>query len=243
MLLEDMYERKISELELKEFSDIEVNNYLNQVQKLDFLPLQYVSNKAMFNSKYYFVNSDVLIPKQETEQLINISKEIISNKNHKNVLDIGTGSGIIAIELKLKFPDVNVFATDISGKALMVAQKNAKIHNVNVIFEQLDLINQKLSTKIDFIVANLPYLHEAVSIDTKTKENEPHLALFSPNKGTHIFERLFDKVANYQIPMALEVGHDNAQLIIEIGKNTLKEAKFEIIQDINGYERFILINY
>jgi release factor glutamine methyltransferase len=243
MLLEDIYEVNISELETHIFSVEEQNNYLSQVAKLDFLPLQYVSQKAMFNGKYYFVNSNVLIPKQETEQLVMIADQIIKEKKYTNIIDIGTGSGIIAIELGIANPNLKIIATDISKFALEVAKKNANTHKQNITFKNCDLITDELIYQAEFIVANLPYLHDEVHVDAKTKQNEPHLALYSLEKGTLIFKRLFEKLKSYPIPLLLEVGHDNAELIIEIAKNILQSPKFKIIKDINNINRFVVINY
>jgi release factor glutamine methyltransferase len=243
MLIEDIYETKITELENHNFSVNEQNYYLNQVIKLDFLPLQYVSQKAMFNDKYYFVNKNVLIPKQETEQMIKIANQMIKDNKYNNFVDIGTGSGIIAIELGLANPGLNLTATDISNLAIEVAEKNAKKYNQKINFICCDLITDQIIDSIDFIVANLPYLHDEVDVHPKTKNHEPHLALYSPEKGTLIFQKLFHKTRLYSIPMLLEVGHDNAEMIITIAKNILHNPRFQIIKDINNINRFILIDY
>lgn len=245
MLLEDILARPISYLDYESevnWTKIELANYIAKVQKLKLIPLQYVTNNATFNGYEFYVDQNVLIPKQETEQLVMIGANLIEKYQLTNIIDVGTGSGIIAICLAKKFMKCKITALDISQQAINVAVKNSLKHQVEITFKVQDLITKQDIKPKQLIIANLPYLHQNIDIDNRTINNEPHLALFSENEGTFIFKRLFEQLkTTKQLVIALEVGHDNAEQIASLAYEILGKVTIEIIKDINNYDRFIVI--
>lgn len=159
-----------------------------------YKPVQYIIGQSEFFGRHYFVNEDVLIPRPETEQLVQLTIDSISkNKNYKRILDVGTGSGCIAVSLAIELPEISVSACDISEKALETAKKNADALDAGVSFFECDVIhfNQDLLPEWDLIVSNPPYVTES---DKKQMQQnvmawEPHLALFVTDEDPLIFYR------------------------------------------------------
>lgn len=221
-------------------------NYLHQVleriKKNE--PIQYIFEEAFFYGYNYYVNSSVLVPRQETEQLV----EAIENQYDKNsslqILDICTGSGCIAITLSKIFANANITALDIDTKALEVAKKNNIILNANVNFQQKDILKETLNEKYDLIVSNPPYVRyqEKNEMKPNVLDYEPHIALFVPNDDALVF---YERISQ----LAIEHLNPNGWLFFEINQYLGKETKeliknfgfsnVEIIQDFRGNDRII----
>lgn len=172
---------------------------LNMLQQLvQHTPLQYVLGYETFMNLRFAVTPSVLIPRPETAQLV---KQIIEENKHRSslrILDVGTGSGCIAISLAYYLPDAQVTAVDVSKEALLVAQKNAHSIGVNVQFKHLDFLKDAASLlpEFDILVSNPPYVLESEKIDIEEHvlQHEPHLALFVPNQTPLLF---YQAIANY----------------------------------------------
>ncbi len=189
-------------------------------------PIQYILGETEFFELCFEVNEHTLIPRPETEELV----RLIIDKNKNNIqnikiLDIGTGSGCIAIALAKNLPNAQVFAYDISEKTLAVAGRNAKRNNLAVTFIQGDILTETtLKNKFDIIVSNPPYVRnlEKSEIKPNVLEYEPHIALFVEDDDALLFFRKITK-------LALENLSKNGQLYFEInqylGKETLKLVK------------------
>jgi release factor glutamine methyltransferase len=194
------------------------------------------------------VNENVLIPRPETEELVDwilSNNRIIETSNPLKILDIGTGSGCIAISLAKNLPNAQVYAIDVSEQALATAEKNAKRNNVNVIFIQKDILaTEDLGQQFDIIVSNPPYVRnlEKEEIKKNVLNNEPHLALFVQDNDALIF---YTKIAN----LAQKNLSDNGQLYFEINQYLGKEMiallqnlnfkNIELRKDIYGNDRMI----
>ncbi|MGB1205639.1 MAG: peptide chain release factor N(5)-glutamine methyltransferase [Chitinophagales bacterium] len=230
-----------------------LDKYLQRLQKNE--PIQYVLGKADFYGMNLAVNDAVLIPRPETEELVAFileeKKKIEEAKNEQNnnlsVLDIGTGSGCIALALKKENPTFEAFATDVSQKALAVAKKNAEKENLKVSFLQADILKEidwNKFSKYDIIVSNPPYItvEESSMMTENVLEYEPHLALFvSENESALLF---YDTIARF----ALEKLKKNGRLFFEINENYANECVVllekkgfhcELKRDINGKFRMI----
>ena len=149
-------------------------------------PVQYIIGNVDFYNINLLVNENVLIPRFETEYLV--EKTINYAKNLKeplDILDIGTGTGAIAISL-VKNLSCNVLATDISKKALEIANENAKRNNVKINFKQSDIL-ENVKGKFDIIISNPPYISKDEIIDPLVKNNEPHIALYADNNGLYFY--------------------------------------------------------
>ena len=229
-----------------EFSENEIelwNDILDKLKKE--IPIQYILGTTHFYDLEFEINPNVLIPRPETEELIDwIIKENSANNNLK-ILDIGTGSGCIAISLVKNIKNADVSALDVSIKALATAQKNAVKNNVNINFIHKNILETiDLNQKFDIIVSNPPYVRnlEKHEIHKNVLNNEPHLALFVEDDDALIFYRKIAELA--QINLA-----QNGQLFFEINqylgsetKNLLEKMNFkniELRKDIYGNDRMV----
>ncbi len=171
--------------DLTAIEEDQLNNFTNRLLKNE--PIQYVLNEAWFYGLRLYVNKQVLIPRPETEELVEwILKNISNRKAELSILDVGTGSGCIAIALKSKLPNATVYAFDISEEALSVARKNATKLGTTVNFITVDILDKTTWPTLnafDIIVSNPPYIPEfdKPTMHANVLANEPHLALFVPN--------------------------------------------------------------
>lgn len=214
-------------------------------------PIQYIKGVETFFGRDFIVNEDVLIPRYETEELVeNILYRIDDYfTDYKNITlcDVGTGSGAIAISLALEEPRLQVIATDISNQALGVAKQNAKQLDANVLFKQGDMLQpiKDLETKVDIFVSNPPYIPDCQQIEAMVKDNEPHVALFGGNDGLYFYRKIFKEVKDVlhdRALLAFEMGFDQRELMEQAVKEYFNDP-FEIIKDINGKDRMLFIYY
>ena len=220
-------------------------NTLNEIiEKLNNgYPVQYLIGNVEFIDSIIKVDKRVLIPRFETELLvektINYANKIFSNKI--NVVDLGTGSGCISIALK-KHLDCDIDAIDISKDAIKLAKENAKLNKVNINFINKDMINE-LDKNYDIIISNPPYISKNAYIEKGVLDNEPHIALFAENNGLYFYERIINnhlKRLNKPGLIAFEIG-DNQEKELEkiIVNNNIKKYKFEV--DLTKRVRYLFI--
>ena len=230
-----------SESELKIWSSI-----LEQLKKE--IPIQYILGVTHFYGLEFEVNSAVLIPRPETEELVDwiVQKSKIKNqKSTIKILDIGTGSGCIAIALAKNLPNAQVFALDVSEQALATAKTNAELNQVTIQFlHQSILETENLCQQFDVIVSNPPYVRELEKQEIKKNvlDNEPHLALFVEDNDALIFYRkiaqLAQKNLNPQGQLYFEINQYLGQEMLDL----LREMGFKnsvLRQDIYGNDRMI----
>ncbi|MCG2610547.1 peptide chain release factor N(5)-glutamine methyltransferase [Flavobacterium sp. SM15] len=212
-------------------------------------PIQYILGETEFYGLPFFVNENTLIPRPETEELVDwIIKENSKDKELK-ILDIGTGSGCIAISLAKDLPNAKVYAMDVSEKALEIAQKNAKRNKVTVIFlHQSILETEDLLATFDIIVSNPPYVRnlEKEEIKKNVLDYEPHLALFVEDTDALLFYRKISELAVKNLS-------ENGQLFFEINQylgkemtdllGNLKFQNIELRKDIYGNHRMLKGNF
>ena len=239
---------------------ISQNFLLNETQILQFqdalqklrtgLPYQQIVGKAEFFGETFFVNENVLIPRPETEELVEIAIKKIQERRAKNqnlisdlkILDIGTGSGIIPVILKKHFPEAKVFALDIFEKAIEVAKSNAENLKTDIAFLQQDYLNENLDGLFDVIISNPPYIgkSEISEIENSVKNFEPNIALFSPTEDALIFyikiAKDCEKYLNKGGLMFLEINQKLGTETLELFQN-LSHA--ELLEDLSGNDRFI----
>ncbi|KRK64583.1 N5-glutamine S-adenosyl-L-methionine-dependent methyltransferase [Companilactobacillus tucceti DSM 20183] len=207
-------------------------------------PVQYILGYAYFMDKTFTVNENTLIPRQETEEMV---QRIISDHSDgkKSILDIGTGSGIIAINLGLTFPDDDILATDISKGALKVARLNADNYQTNnVFFKQSDLFENIENEKFDVIVSNPPYISfdEKRVMDQSVIKYEPDLALYGENNGLEFYQDITKVASNYlnsDGSLYMEFGYHQKNEIKKIFANNMPEYQVEFYKDINGNDRYL----
>lgn len=232
----------ISGTKLTEEQTILLHSILDRLKT--FEPIQYIIGETEFFGLPFHVTKDVLIPRPETEELV----ELILNENKKSglkVLDIGTGSGAIAIALAKHLEKADIEAWDISEEALKIATLNSDSNAVNIIFRNVDVLkNYPTDTKFDIIVSNPPYIleKEKSGMDQNVLDYEPHTALFVPDNNGLLF---YDRIAD----IALDLLEPNGKLYFEInqrkGEDTVQLVKSKgfinvcLFQDLNKNDRMV----
>ena len=208
-------------------------------------PVQYIVGNVDFYNSNFIVNKNVLIPRFETEELvlntINFIKEYF--KVPIKVLDIGTGSGAIAISIK-KEVNSEVYATDISKEALAVAKENADRNGVSINFINTN-IYEGITNKFDVIISNPPYIRHDEEIDDLVKNNEPHMALYADNNGLYFYEEILKnikKILNDKYLIAFEIGKDQAKDITNIIEKFLPESNIILKKDLEGRDRMLFVH-
>ena len=235
------------------FSKSEILNWNAILEKLKIqIPIQYIIGTTHFYGLEFIVDENVLIPRPETEELVDWIVKLnskLSKKKNLKILDIGTGSGCIAVSLAKNIPNSEVFAIDVSEKALAIAKKNAILNKVPVTFLHKNILETKnLSRKFDIIVSNPPYVRnlEKAEIKPNVLDNEPHLALFVPDNDPLIFYKKIAELAAANL-------NPNGQLFFEINQYLGKETQelleyiglknIELRKDIYGNDRMIACNF
>ena len=209
-------------------------------------PVQYIVGDVDFYGNIIKVNKNVLIPRRETEELVEKTmeyiKKLFSNQDI-NILDIGTGSGCIPITLKKHFPNSTVSAVDISQEALDVAVDNSLSNNVSINFILSNLF-ENVSGKYHCIISNPPYIKEDEEIMDIVKNNEPHLALYAPNEGLYFYEQIIKEANKYledKFIIAFEIGETQGQDILTIAGKYFPKAKLILEKDLQHLDRFVFI--
>lgn len=222
------------------------NNLFERLQNGEMI--QYILGEAYFYGKKFYVSPDVLIPRQETEQLISLTLELIKNnfsKANLNIADVCTGSGILGITLKNHLVESNVTVTDISESALDICSKNIAKFNQNIRVLRGNFIEPLIKTneKFDVIVCNPPYIENESEIDPRTWEQEPHLALLA-KPGTLFYEELIKNIPilmNEHFLVSFEIGEDLTNRLTEILNKYNLEGCYKFEKDIYGKDRFLFI--
>ena len=218
--------------------------YLSRIEKRKkHIPLQYIINKQNFYGLDFYVNESVLIPRYDTENIVDrIVKDCKENKC-LSVLDLCTGSGCIAVSLK-KNGFEKVYAADISDKALAVAKHNAKLNNADIIFLQSDLYeNFPKEIRFDIIVSNPPYIStdEIARLEKQVRDFEPKLALDGGRDGLDFYKKIINlskDFLNNKGRLYLEIGYDQSKDVVDLAK---KEGydNIVVIKDLSGRDRGI----
>ena len=224
-------------------------------------PVQYIIGETEFYGRKFKVNPNTLIPRPETEELVQLTinsyksrgeqllignKKIFNSQSSLSVLDMGTGSGCIAISLACELPNAQVYAYDISENALKVAKENAVMNKVNVIFEQVDILNPSPSSLSLFsiIVSNPPYVMNAEKLEMEQNvlDYEPHLALFVEDSNPLIFYKAIAEFASKKlinqglciVEVNQAFGLETAELFWNQGFRSV-----EVVKDMFGKDRMV----
>ena len=228
---------KASDEVIKKF-ETEFNKYLYENK-----PIQYIIGYQTFYGYNYVVDERVLIPRYETEELVEnvilLYDEYFDGKK-VDVCDIGTGSGAIAITLALEEKNMNVMASDISSEALEVAEINNKKYNANVKFLLGDMVEPLYGNKFDIIVSNPPYIPDSEHVMSLVKDNEPNIALFGGNDGLKFYRIIVEnlnKIAKEKFILAFEHGYDKNKEIEELILEHYPNAKVIHKKDMQGRDR------
>ena len=219
-----------------------LNDYIRRI--VDGEPYQYVLGYSYFLSHRFIVTPDVLIPRQETEQLVLETADLINKHLHGkvSVLDMCSGSGCIGISLA-KLIDVEVDMVDISKKANKIAEKNNELNKTNCHIYESDMFNSLPLKKYDVIISNPPYIKDESTVDKMTMLNEPHLALFA-NPQTKFYEEIMAKCSDFLAKngiLAFEIEEDMEEKLTKLVKKYLPDSSFYFKKDIYNKTRFLYI--
>lgn len=215
-------------------------------------PIQYIKGVETFFGRDFIVNEHVLIPRYETEELVEQIlyriDDYFADYDTISLCDVGTGSGAIATTLALEETRLQVVATDISSEAIEVAKENARKLNANLSFMIGDMLEPLITSqqKVDIFVSNPPYIPREQNIESIVKDNEPNVALFGGNDGLYFYRKIFQnvqKVLKDKALLAFEMGFDQREQMEQLVQQYFPKERFEIIKDMNGKDRMIFIYY
>ena len=240
-----LFSNSLSEQMSKEIE----NKYFSLIEKhiKEDVPLSHLVGFEYFYDRKFKVTKDVLSPRMETEELIYKVIEYVkaSNKNNFKILDLCTGSGIIAITLKKELSQfsIDVVASDISEEAIKVAKENAQSHDATIKFIQSDIFNN-IADKFDIIVSNPPYIDrkDEVTMQDNVLKYDPHLALFAEEEGMYFYRKIIEQANDYLNENGViffEIGYDQKDKIIKLAD--LNGYSAEVYKDINGRDRMAFL--
>ena len=229
-LLNDMYGNSLDE-ELAKYDD----NY----------PVQYIIGYVDFYGYKINVNKNVLIPRFETEGLVEKTNKLLSKYNltNTNALDIGTGSGCISIVLKHLNPNLGIDALDISNDALKVAKNNAIENNVDINFINKDIREFTSNKKYGLVISNPPYVDYDEEVDVKTKY-EPQNAIFADNNGLYYYDYILNNISKMlddKFILAFEIGYNQGDYLKELASKIFIDSNIIVEQDLYGRQRYLFI--
>lgn len=252
LLLEHVCHLETQELYLKMSEEIEEEI----IEKFDDIfyvylyenkPIQYLIGSSCFYGYDFKVNEHVLIPRYETEELVeNVLyryDEYFKGKKVE-VCDLATGSGCIAISLALEEKNMHVVATDISFEALEVAKENNKKFNAGVTFLQGDMLEPLKGRKFDIFVSNPPYIPTEEDVMSLVKDNEPNIALFGGADGMKFYRIILSGVKEFlkeKAIIAFEHGYDKKEEMLKLAKQYFPKCKVEVLKDLEGKDRMTFI--
>ncbi len=223
-------------------------------ERIRHVPLQYITHRVEFMSLDFFVDERVLIPRPETETLVETVLKKAHNKQYSNrkitIMDIGTGSGNIAVSLAKNLSNTEIYASDISQEALTIAKENVQKHkvadNVHLLHGDLfGVFNSHIEKgNVDFIVSNPPYVSESEwkNLEPELRDHEPREALVAGKDGLCFYRQIIKEAADWLKPegcLVIEIGETQAKTIIKLMENEGHYGDIELIKDLQGKERVI----
>lgn len=220
------------------------------LQHADGMPIQYMMGFEEFYGRPFTVNEAVLIPRPETEELIYHTLHkipaLFGARQDVSLVDIGTGSGAIAVTMKLEMPSLDVMATDVVPQSLAVAKGNAKRLEADIMFVEGDLLQPFIAEKktFDIVLSNPPYIPEgdALTMSNVVTDHEPHTALFAGEDGLDLYRRFAEElpyVLNTPSLVGFEIGVGQGEKVAELLRKALPKAHVTIEYDINGKDRMV----
>ena len=231
---------------LKKYYKGNIEDAIKRLEKGE--PVQYIVGNQDFFGYIINVDNRVLIPRRETEELVEEVIKRSKNFNALKIVDIGTGSGAISIALSKEL-NTKVIATDISLDAIEVAKENVKENNADVELFQGDMLEPliKNDIKVNILVSNPPYIKEDEEIEKVVYNNEPHLALYAKEDGTEFYRKILkdcSKVLEEKYLIAFEIGETQGIVVRELAYKYLKDIKVEVKKDLSGKDRMVFVyNY
>lgn len=209
-------------------------------------PLQYVLGNVNFYGKKFYINENVLIPRFETEELVENTIKLINElfTEPVDIIDLGTGSGVIGLTLEKKVSTKTVDLIDIDKKALEVTHKNCELLNSKANIIESDFLSNIPNKKYDVIISNPPYIKDNEEIEDIVKNNEPHIALYAGVDGLDCYEKILREVKNYmkeKCLIAFEIGYTQSEDVIKLANKYLDNIKISVKKDLSDKDRMLFI--
>ncbi|MDX9893345.1 MAG: peptide chain release factor N(5)-glutamine methyltransferase [Patescibacteria group bacterium] len=234
----------------KQISCQKINKFKNLIiQRSKAIPIAYLTNQKKFFGLNFYVNRNVLIPRPETELLVEETIKLAGST--ATIADIGTGSGCIAVSLANNLKQAKILASDISPQALKVSKKNAKINRVKINFKIGSLLKPWVDEKLEIIVANLPYGNKKIWQDLTPREKkslffEPKIALYAPELGLGLYRQLFNQINKLKHRpkyLIAEIDPSQNQTIKNMAKKYFPLAEIIIKKDLAKLNRMVIISF
>lgn len=234
----------------QEMDDALVDAYYKKVDRLlAHEPLDHILGYSYFYGFKFLVNEDVLIPRPETEELVaNVlaSYDEFFAGQEVEAIDVGCGSGAIAIAVALEEKNIHMQASDISEHAIAVAKENAKNLEANVAFKVGDMLQPFIESnhKVDILISNPPYIPQDEKMEDSVVDFEPHVALFGGSDGLHFYKEIFKhahKVIKGKSFLAFEIGYNQKDALLKEADIYFPNDKKEVLKDLNGKDRMLFI--
>lgn len=228
----------------KYLKDSDIDSAIKKLE--EGIPVQYIVGNVDFYGYEFKINESTLIPRFETELLVEKTYNYIKkyfDKEKIKILDIGTGSGCIAITLNKLLDNSRVTAVDISKDAIAVARENNKINNTDVNFIESDVFSN-INDKYDVIISNPPYINYDEDIMDVVYNNEPHMALYADNNGLYFYDKILRECRDYlndKFLIAFEIGYKQGNDIINIINKYFDNVNISLEKDYSGRDRFIFV--
>lgn len=214
----------------------------------DYKPIEYILGYTYFLGNKINVNSNTLIPRNETEEVVMEAIEVIKRHKYSKILDLASGSGAIAISVKKLLTNVEIIGSDISDGALEVARNNAKSNQVDVDFYKSDVLEKfiKENYKFDLIISNPPYVSYDYELPNKIIEHEPKMALYALEDGMYYYRKIMQDsklVLNSKGSIVFEIGYNQKEKIINLAQELLTNYTIEVKKDLSGNDRIVIIEF
>lgn len=232
----------------KKVSNEDVELFKNQIDIIkNNKPVQYLLGTVNFYGYEFTINESVLIPRFETEELVEKTIEFIKNRfpnQRLKVIDLGCGSGVIGITLKKKIPALDITCLDISKEALEVTRENAQRLEVDINIIEGDMLTN-INDKYDCLISNPPYIRKDEQIEAIVKDNEPHIALYAGDDGLDYYRKILEKAKsnlNNKYLIAFEIGKEQKETVTNIAREYFNDAIIECKKDLQDNDRMIFIH-
>ena len=233
---------EVNEDVLDKFADM-LSQYI-----FDYRPIEYILGYTYFCGHKIYVDENTLIPRHETEEVVEAAIEVINKHEYKNILDLASGSGAISISVKNVLPSIDIIGSDISEGALKMAKRNANSVGVNVDYIESDVLDYFINhnMKFDMIISNPPYVSFDYELPNEIIGHEPKIALYAKEDGMYFYRKILEdssKVLNKGGSIVFEIGYDQGKKIKELASNILSDYSIEVRKDIANNDRIVIIEF
>ena len=241
---------KLILIENDEVSDDVLDKFADMLSQyiFDYRPIEYILGYTYFCGNKLYVDESTLIPRHETEEVVEAAIEVINKHGYKTILDLASGSGAISISVKNVLPSIEIIGSDVSSGAIKVAKRNANSVGVNVDYVESDVLDHFIyhDMKFDMIISNPPYVSFDYELPNDIIAHEPKSAIYAQEDGMYFYRKILEdssKVLNKGGSIVFEIGYDQGEKIKELASKTLTNYSIEVRKDISNNDRIVIIEF